>query len=80
MGVVVLAEVRVQLLVVVGGWVRKNKINDTLNSVEIKVEVGVELGNRVNEECMFTLKLTKLIISYFQEHNRAGKLQKIYKT
>ena len=41
----VLAEVRVQLLLVVGGWVKKNEINAIVNSVEVKVEVGVELGN-----------------------------------
>ena len=45
MGVEVLAEVRVQLLVVVGGWVEKNENNALLNSVEVKVEVGVEPGN-----------------------------------
>ena len=28
-----------------GWWVRKNEINAILNSVEVKVEVGVELGN-----------------------------------
>ena len=28
----------------VGGW-EKNEINAKLNSVEVKVEVGVELGN-----------------------------------
>ena len=50
MGVEVLAEVRVQLLVVVGGWVEKNENNALLNSVEVKVEVGVELGNIKNED------------------------------
>ena len=48
MGVEVLAEGRVQLLVVVGGWVgggwEKKQINAILNSIEVKVEVGVELG------------------------------------
>ena len=33
---------------VVGGWVDLNEINAILNSVEVKVEVGVELGNYVS--------------------------------
>ena len=38
------AVITIQLLVVVGGWVRKNEINAILNSVEVKVEVGGDLG------------------------------------
>ena len=30
-----------------GGWVRKKKVNAILNSVEVKVEVGVELGKKI---------------------------------
>ena len=49
LGVEVVVEVRVQLLFQVGGWrggSEKNKINAILNSVGVKVEVGVgvELG------------------------------------
>ena len=44
MRVEVLAVVRVQLLFMVGGW-EKSETNAILNSVEVKVEVGVELGN-----------------------------------
>ena len=47
LGVEVVVKVRVPLLVRVGGWrggSEKNQINAILNSVGVKVEVGVELG------------------------------------
>ena len=51
LGVEVVVKVRVPLLVRAGGWVggcrgesEKTQINAILNSVGVKVEVGVELG------------------------------------
>ena len=47
LGVEVVVEVRVQLLVRPGGWrggPEKNEINAILNSVGVRIDVGVELG------------------------------------
>ena len=35
---------------------RKNEINAILNSVEVKVEVGVELGNKIVENLQILSK------------------------
>ena len=46
----------------VDGWVRKNEINAILNSVEVKVEVGVKLGKNkdfVKFECLTRRRSTK---------------------
>ena len=61
LGVEVLAQVRVKLLVVVGGWVTKNEINAIFNSVEVKVEVGVKLGNFMSEKTYCYLAQHKVL-------------------
>ena len=46
LGIEIVVEVRVKLLFLVGG-LEKNEIDAILNSIEVQIEVGVELGKNM---------------------------------